>query len=95
MRVTVRGKRWNLVFRKMKDYDGFCESPNHPGKRILIDRSLGTQQKLDALIHELIHAGIYDLCEDAVSPLATDIAKIITHPKVMDELGLAMVDDDK
>ena len=42
MRVTVRKKRWNLVFKSLKKSDcwGFCEDPEKHGKKIVVDTSV-------------------------------------------------------
>ena len=65
---------------------GECDHIETPQKAIWI----ATQQKpidiLDTIIHELLHAALPDLCEEAVLETATDIAKILTRLGVSIEL---------
>ena len=80
MRVTVRGKRWDLVFSSKgldKDQDGFCDAPTKTGKSIRVRPNLESERELDILIHELTHAGLWDLDEEVVTEFATDLARTL------------------
>ena len=81
MMVTVRGKRWNLVFARLKKCFGSCDSKDVPKKKIRISNKLRGVKKLDTIIHELLHAGMWDISEECVREMATDIAK------TLDKLG--------
>ena len=91
MRVTVRKKRWNLVFKSLKKADcwGFCEDPEKYAKKIVIDNSIVGEKRLEILLHEAIHAAFFDTDESAVLETARDIARILW------KLGYRSPEDDK
>lgn len=78
MKVTIRGKRWNLEFVRMRKNWGECDPPDKSGKAIRIRSSLTGQDRLDTIIHEVLHAGHWELKEDVVEQLASDMARILT-----------------
>ena len=78
MKVTIRGKRWNLEFVRLRTNWGECDPPDKPGKSIRIRSSLTGQDRLDTVIHEVLHAGHWELKEDVVEQLASDMARILT-----------------
>jgi hypothetical protein len=59
--------------------DGECDAPDMPGKEIRIRRGLRPERELDVLIHEMVHAALWDLDESAVEELATDITRALTR----------------
>jgi len=80
MHVTVRGKRWELVFEKIKeskDHVGYCESPKQKNKKIVIHSSLSEQETLRVVCHELMHAAHWDLDEEAIDTASADIARVL------------------
>jgi hypothetical protein len=79
MRVQVRGKRYKLAFKslKNKNYLGLCDSPYEPNKQIVIDKELSGVLLLDTLVHELLHASCWDLSEESVESAASDIAAVL------------------
>ncbi len=79
MRVTLRKKRWDLVFRNM-DRDsrhGYCDDPTTPGKKIVIDKKLTGAKRLSIIAHELIHALAWGLDEEVVVEMSEDVARVI------------------
>jgi hypothetical protein len=83
-RITVRGRRYLLRFVAVREMQnkgalGECDPPDRPGKEIRILKRLRGQERLDTIIHELLHAGHWDLKEDAVNELASDIARVQTQ----------------
>jgi len=81
MNVTVRGKRWKLVFERIRDglnSWGFCDAPTTPGKHIRIDSRLSGQHRLEILLHEILHAAHWDASEELVQEFAEDAARILT-----------------
>jgi len=44
---------------------------------VVIEESLKGQEMLDTLLHELFHAGNWDIKEDAVEEFCTDAARIL------------------
>lgn len=79
MNVILRGKRWCLSFVSLarERCIGKCDPPDSRRKRIRIDKSLEGQQRLEILIHEMLHACHWDMDESAVTETAHDIAKIL------------------
>lgn len=78
MQIVVSGKRWNLRFVKTKTYDGECDPPTKPKKEIRIAARLKGEEKLDAVIHELLHAAGWHIDEEFVGKFATDAARALT-----------------
>lgn len=90
MNVTIRGKRWRLLFERIKDslnVWGYCDAPTNIGKTIKIDSRLHGQHRLEILIHELLHAGSWDLSEETVQEFAEDCARILTKLGYTNESG--------
>lgn len=82
MVITVRGKRWKLLFehiRRSADYAGKCDAPSKRSKAIRIHRGLKGERRLEVLIHEMLHAGHWDLAEEAVGEMAVDFARVLTR----------------
>lgn len=80
MQVTIRGKRWNLLFQKIKkkeDCVGLCESPTKKGKRILVEKGLSEEETLRVVCHEIMHAAYWDLDEEAIDTASEDLARIL------------------
>lgn len=76
--VTVRGKRWKLMFIPLRgDADGTCDPPDATGKAIRINSSLNDERRLEVIIHELLHAGHWYISEEAVEETARDIARAL------------------
>lgn len=91
MRVTIRKKRWELVFRNLDKDErwAYCEAPHEKGKEIVIDSGLHGAHRLSCLVHEILHSACWDLDEDAVQSAADDLAKILWR------LGYRGPDDDE
>jgi len=82
--AIFRGRRYRIKTispsRAPKGIDGLCESPSEPGKTITVvihkDDPLTT---LRNIIHESLHACLWDLDEDAVDETANDIASLLNR----------------
>ena len=91
MRINIRGKRWSLETVEYLQ-DGSCGSIDPPDavqKRILIALNQTPQDLLDTVLHEGLHAAFPDLCEEAITETATDLAKVLYRlgcRVVLDEL---------
>jgi hypothetical protein len=73
--LTLRGRRWRLErHRPDRRTRGDCDPPASPRKLVRIAARLGGRDELETLIHEMMHACHWDLCEDAVQETAADIA---------------------
>ena len=77
MRVTIRGRRWELKFVRGLTDHGRCDAPNMKGTRILIRKGLSEEKELDTLIHEYLHAANWDFDEEAVTESAAGLAKLL------------------
>jgi len=59
---------------------GECDAPTTIGKEIWIDPKQASElDRLDTIIHEVIHAAFWDLSEDAVAETASDLALILSQ----------------
>jgi hypothetical protein len=73
--ITIRGRRWRLKYKRLpRDEFGRCDAPDTPEKCIFIRKGIKGRQELDTLIHEMLHAALWDLDETAVNDTARDIA---------------------
>lgn len=80
MRVTLLGKRWNLVFPKIpasEQAHGYCEPPDRKRKRLAVDKRLVGQHRLEIILHEMLHAVFWYLEEEIVAQMAKDMAKVL------------------
>lgn len=76
MQVTLRGKRWEFTRPRMADW-GQCEPVDRLAKRIRVHRDLTGIDELDTILHELLHAVLWDLSEETVEECGTDIARVL------------------
>lgn len=74
--ATVRGKRFRLVRRTYADAAGHCEDPKAKSPTIHIPQDDRSQDGLRILIHEVLHAGCWDLSEEAVDEISRDAARL-------------------
>lgn len=79
MQITIRGKRFTLrwVTRLKKDDRGDCDPPHAPGKTIRILKGQDQHTEFNTVIHEMLHAGLWDLDETVVEQLADDMARTL------------------
>ena len=76
MRFNFRGKSFSVVFKKLKNEWGTCQSATPR----IIEISSGIRKKkllLDTMIHEICHACFPDISEDAVDEAARDMAEFL------------------
>jgi len=79
-RVTILGKRWTLRLvpkTERRDHFGKCDHPESADKTITVEGNHDDERVLDTVLHELLHAGAWNLDEAVVSQWATDAAKIL------------------
>jgi hypothetical protein len=63
-RVEIRGKRWSVRLGRVRpDWDAECDLER---RRIVVRPSLGPEERLGCVIHEVVHAALPDLDEEAV-----------------------------
>ena len=77
MRVQILGKRWQLRFAPNMAGRGDCEPPTQPNKAIRISSTLADEERLEVLLHELLHAAGWHIDESFVERFATDAARVL------------------
>jgi len=80
MRVKIRGKVWDLRFSEEglePNTDGVCDAPTKKGKRVVVRPDLPPKRELEIIIHELTHAGLWDLDEEVVEEFASDLQRVL------------------
>ncbi len=75
--VTVRGHKWGVAKLNKGRALGLCEGPHIPGKEMDFPVHGGTRKDLDTIVHELLHAAMWDAAEECVYETAQDIAKVL------------------
>jgi hypothetical protein len=80
MRHRIRGRYYDVVKVRRIDAEGAlgeCDPPEKKNKQICILRTLKGKELLRILIHEALHAGLWDITEETVDELSTDLANLI------------------
>jgi hypothetical protein len=59
--------------------EGTCDHPKTVGKtiQILDNKKISSKRKLEVCIHEVLHAALWDLSEEAVDETSKSIADIL------------------
>lgn len=73
---TFRSKRWNII-ESPSELGGECGAPHIKGREMIIPINGDSKNDLDTIIHESLHACLWDLGEESVQESAEDIARII------------------
>ena len=83
--ITINDRRWRLRYIPMRKYEGQCDAPNAPGKEIRIARSLLRKPvaRAEVLIHEVLHAHLWDLVEDKIDQIASDLIRILDREECL------------
>lgn len=77
MKVKVLGKLWQLRFAPNMANRGDCDAPSKRGKEIRVSSSLRGEERLEVLIHELVHAAGWHIDETFVEQFARDAARTL------------------
>ena len=77
MRLTILGKHWNLRFARNLKNRGDCDPPAAPGKEIRVESSLRDEERLEVVLHELVHAAAWHIDEEFVGQFAEDVARAL------------------
>lgn len=71
----IRGKEWHVKTEHLaSDTDGECL---HSTRTIRLARGLRGKSRLWTLVHEVLHAALPDLSEDAVDATAFSLAEVL------------------
>ena len=76
-RVKILDKLWRLRFAPNMANRGDCDPPSLPGKEIRILSSLRGEERLEVLLHELVHAAGWHIDEGFVAQFAADAARAL------------------
>jgi hypothetical protein len=88
MQVRILGKRWVLRFvPSLGGNRGDCDPPDRPGKEIRIAAGLRGEERLEVLVHELVHAAGWHIDEEFVERFASDVACILSRLGYRDSAG--------
>lgn len=79
MRLRILGRFWRLVFvpRLPQRSRGECDPPSLPGKEIRVVSRLRGEERLEILLHEMLHASQWHLDESYVEAIANDMARAL------------------
>jgi hypothetical protein len=78
MRVRMLGKDWRLRFVPNLGANlGDCDPPDRPAKEIRIAAGPRGEERLEVLIHELVHAAGWHIDEGFVERFAADAARVL------------------
>jgi hypothetical protein len=72
--VTIRGKRYNFVVKKLKAARGLTEHPDTKNKTVYIDSRERGKELLATLIDEFFHCAIWEVQNDIVDEISDDMA---------------------
>ena len=79
--ARIDGRKWRVIptrdMRSIFDQDGHCEEPWRARKAIRFDPDIPEGDILETLIHESLHAGIWQLDDDFVTTMARDIRRLV------------------
>lgn len=80
MRVQILGKYWNLRFCRITTKTkaiGHCDAPDVANRTIKIDQRLKGEERLEVIIHELLHAAGWHIDEEFVDQFGIDAARVL------------------
>ena len=74
-KIDVNGVEWLLRFSRLRGKArGWCQ---YDKKKILVHNRLTGEERLEVVIHELLHAFFPDLAEESVTNAGEGIAKVL------------------
>lgn len=76
-RLKIVDKVWRLRFAPNMANRGDCDPPDQPGKEIRVSSALRGEERLEVLIHELVHAAGWHIDEAFVERFASDAARAL------------------
>lgn len=77
MKIKILNKIWELEFFPNLENRGECDHPCSANKQIRVRKDLEDEERLEILIHEMLHAAFWHLDEEYVLTAAEDIAKVL------------------
>jgi hypothetical protein len=77
MRIRILNRFWNLRFAPNLANRGDCDPPDKPGKEIRVSSALKGEERLEVLIHELVHGASWHIDEKFAEQFAGDAARVL------------------
>lgn len=77
MKIRILGRDWMLRFVPRLGNRGDCDPPSQPVKAIRIAQSLRGEERLEVILHELVHAAGWHLDENYAEQFAADVARVL------------------
>ena len=77
MRIRILNKRWRLRFAPNLANRGDCPGPAAKHKEIRVLSGLRGEERLEVLIHEMLHAAGWHIDEAFVEQFARDVARAL------------------
>ena len=77
MRIRILNKRWRLRFAPNLANRGDCDGPAAKHKEIRVLSGLRGEERLEVLIHEMLHAAGWHIDEAFVEQFARDVARAL------------------
>jgi hypothetical protein len=74
---VFRGRRYTIEDVRQRKMRGFCDDPKSTEKILNIPSNGATLDNLTTIIHEGLHACIWDLTEDSIEETSDSIAKLL------------------
>lgn len=77
--INIRRKRWTLFSHEQSGRHTFgeCDPVNARNKQISVKPKVVGVAALDTLIHEMLHAAMPDIVEEAIYETASDVARVL------------------
>jgi hypothetical protein len=72
--ITIRGKRYNFVVKKLKRGRGMTEHPDTVNKTVYIDSREKGKELLATLLDEFIHCAMWEIENEVVDEISDDMA---------------------
>jgi hypothetical protein len=95
--IRLRRLKWRLRFVPPEQLidaagdqlDGLCDPPEYARRRIRIRNDITGEVLFETMVHEMVHACLWDACETAVEESARDITRGILPDleSIVDHLG--------
>ena len=74
---VFRGRRYTVEGKRQRRMSGYCDDPRSSDRIINIPIEGTTKDNLSTIVHESLHACLWDMSEDAVEDTADSIAKFL------------------
>lgn len=85
MNIRILGRDWHLEFVRLRNARGKCQHPESVWRRIQIHKPLKGEERLEVLLHEMLHAAGWHIDEGFVEEFAADAAKVLWELGYRDE----------